>query len=201
MEFDWIWESTLIFFVGKFILRFGGRKSIAQITITQTIVMIGIGSLLIKPVSDYGLLITFLVSTLIVLLMVISEYLEVKFDIWETIFTGKAVKVVENGEPNLKNLKKLRMSVDRLETRLRQSGIPSIKDVKFGTIEVSGQLGYELNEDKKPLTKADVASLFDDIAAIKRRLNIQTMEKENVTTPNNIFEELNNKSFEGNNEP
>lgn len=30
MELDWIWKSILIFFVGTFILRIGGRKSISQ---------------------------------------------------------------------------------------------------------------------------------------------------------------------------
>ncbi|MVX65364.1 DUF421 domain-containing protein [Clostridium chromiireducens] len=46
------------------------------------------------------------------------------------------------------------MTIDRLETRLRQAGISStissINDVKYVTIEVSGQLGYELKYDKEP---------------------------------------------------
>lgn len=202
MNYDWIWESIAIFFIGKLILRIGGRKSISQMTITQTIVMIGIGSLLISPVANRGLLVTLCSAVIITILMIISEYIEVKFDIWETIFTGKAVMVIENGKPIVKNLKKLRMSIDRLETRLRQSGISSIEDVKFGTIEVSGQLGYELNDDKKPLTKSDITSLIEDIRAIKFELGLETTKHDKKTSSNNIFKELNSKTFEGNsNEP
>lgn len=62
MELNWIWQSILIFIVGTFILRVGGRKSISQMTISQTIVMIGLGSLLIQPVTGKGLLITFVVA-------------------------------------------------------------------------------------------------------------------------------------------
>ena len=98
------------------------------------------------------------------MLMVISEYLEIKFDIFESLFSGKAVIVIDNGEIILKNLKKLRLTVDRLETRLRQNGVSSIKDVKTATIEVSGQIGYELKDDKKPLTKEDFITIMAEIS-------------------------------------
>ncbi len=153
MDYNWIWRTLLIFFFGKLILRIGGRKSISQMTITQTIVMVGIGSLLIQPIAGQGIVKTLLVALLFTGLMVISEYLEVKFDLFETFFSGKAVIVIEDGKLNIKNIKKLRLTVDRLETRLRQSGISSIDDVKTATIEVSGQLGYELKDDKKPIKK------------------------------------------------
>ena len=120
MDLNWIWQAILIFIIGTFILRVGGRKSISQMTISQTIVMIGLGSLLIQPVSGKGLLITFLIALILTVLMIITEYLEIKVDFLETLFSGKAVIVVENGKPNIENLKKLRMSIDRLETRLRQ---------------------------------------------------------------------------------
>jgi uncharacterized membrane protein YcaP (DUF421 family) len=202
VELDWIWHSILIFFIGKLILRLGGRKSISQMTITQTIVMIGIGSLLIKPVSGKGLVVTFGAAFVITLLMIATEYLEVKIDLWETIFTGKAVNVIENGKPNIRNLSKLRMSIDRLETRLRQDGISSIADVQHGTIEVSGQLGYELVESKKPLTKEDLAVLMNEISHIKQALGVNTQFQASQNRQKNIFTEINTKKYEGNkNEP
>lgn len=39
---------------------------------------------------------------------------------------------------NEKNLRKLRLTVDKLEERLRQIGISSISDVEFATLETSG---------------------------------------------------------------
>lgn len=199
MDLDWIWQAIVIFFIGTLILRIGGRKSISQMTISQTIVMIGLGSLLIQPVAGRGLFITFAVALLLTLLMMLSEYMEVKIDLFETLFIGKALIVIENGVPNMKNLKKLRLSIDRLETRLRQSGISSIEDIKYATIEVSGQLGYEIKDDKKPLTKADFTTLMAEISEIKQ---IALNKKMDSSQKNNIFEEINNKKFEGNkNEP
>lgn len=200
MDLSWIWQATLIFIIGTFILRLGGRKSISQMTISQTIVMIGLGSLLIQPISGKGLIITFLGALLLTLLMMLTEYFEVKIDFLETIFSGKSVIVVENGNLNIKNLKKLRMTVDKLETRLRQAGISSIEDVKYATIEVSGQLGYELKDNKKPLTKEDFMKLTKEISQLKTMIN--TNIKSKSTKKNDIFKEIKNEKFEGNqNEP
>lgn len=202
MELSWIWHAILIFFIGTFILRVGGRKSISQMTISQTIVMIGLGSLLIQPVSGKGLFITFSAAFLLTLLMVLTEYLEIKIDLLETIFSGKAVIVVKNGQPIYKNLRKLRLSIDRLETRLRQAGISSLDDVKYATLEVSGQLGYELKESKKPITKEDFNLLMTELSYIKETIGC-TMKTSvaNQTLQNNIFYELDSKQFEGKNEP
>lgn len=197
----WIWQTILIFYVGRIVLRLGGRKSISQMTITQVVVMIGIGSLLIQPVSGKGLSRTFAISLLITVLMIITEYLEMKFDILETISTGKSKIVIENGKLNIQNLKKLRMSVDRLETRLRQSGISSIEDIKYATIEVSGQLGYELNENKKPATKEDINLLMNEITQLKTSLGMIASLQLNQNQGNNIFDEIKTKEFEGKNEP
>ncbi len=195
MDLDWIWKAALIFIIGTFILRIGGRKSISQMTISQTIVMIGLGSLLIDPVAGKGLLITFLAALTLTILMIITEYLEVKIDFLENLFSGKSVIVIENGKPNLANLKKLRMSIDRLETRLRQAGISSIEDVKIATIEVSGQLGYELNDNKKPLTQENFVKLMSEFNNLKALFN------SNIKPPakkgNDIFNEIKNDKFEG----
>ncbi|MBW6411535.1 DUF421 domain-containing protein [Clostridium weizhouense] len=201
MNLNWIWESILIFVVGTAILRIGGRKSISQMTISQVIVMIGLGSLLIQPVTGRGLLITFLVALVLTILMIIAEYLEVKVDFLETFINGKAVLVIENGKLNIKNLKKLRLSVDRLETRLRQVGIAAIEDVKWATIEVSGQLGYELKDNKKPVTQEDLGNLINEISQLRIMVsNIKPQSQQ--SQGNNIFQEIENKKFEGNkNEP
>lgn len=198
MELHWSLQAILIFFVGTFILRLGGRKSISQMTISQTVVMIGLGSLLVQPVTGNGLFITFLAALLLSILMIITEYLEVKFDFLENLFAGKAVVVIEDGKPNIKNLRKLRLSIDRLETRLRQAGIVSIDDVKCATLEVSGQLGYELKDNKKFLTKEEFNIIMAEISQIKQLVGGNIQSQQNSNNANNIFEEIKENKFEGN---
>lgn len=199
MQVAWIWKSVLIFVVGTIILRIGGRKSISQMTISQTIVMIGLGSLIVQPVANKGLLITFGSAFIFVMLMLIAEYLQVKVDFLENIFTGQSVIVVENGNLDIKQLKKLRLTVDQLETRLRQVGVTSIADLKYATIEESGQLGYELKDAKKPLTRGEFLSIIEEIATIDKAKINQKLSEEGK---NNIFKEIDTNKFKGNkNEP
>lgn len=199
MDYNLIWKTIVIFFIGKIILRIGGRKSISQMTITQTIVMVGIGSLLIQPIAEKNIWGTLLIAFIYTLLMIVSEYLEIKIDILETFFSGKAIIIIENGEPNLKNLKKLRLTIDGLETRLRQNGISSLQDVKTGTLEVSGQLGYELKDDKKPLTKEDFMTIMSEISKLSQLMNgYQNTQKKD---PDTLFQEVKTKNSEGKNEP
>lgn len=199
MQLAWVWKAFLIFVVGTLILRIGGRKSISQMSISQTIVMIGMGSLLVQPVAQEGLLITFGAAFLLVVLMIISELLQTKIDSIETLISGKSVIVIENGNLDIKELKKLRLTIDQLETRLRQVGISSIEDVKYATIEVSGQLGYELKDHKKPLTRGDFLSIMEEFSNVdKTKINEKLKQK----VENDIFQEIDQKKFEGNkNEP
>lgn len=203
MEFAWIWKSFLIFVLGTLILRIGGRKSISQMTISQTIVMIGLGSLLVQPVANKGIFITFGSAFILVVLMLISEFLQVKVDFIETFLSGKSVVVIENGSLDITELKKIRLTVDQLETRLRQVGITSIEDVKYATIEISGQLGYELKDHKKPLTQGEFLSIMEEVLNIDRdKINKKIKDKAEIINKNDIFKEIDQKKFEGNkNEP
>lgn len=199
MELAWIWKSVLIFIIGTLILRIRGRKSISQMTISQTIVMIGLGSLLVQPVAEKGLFVTFGAAFILVVLMLTAELLQVKLDFVETFISGKSVVVVENGKLKINELKKVRLTVDQLETRLRQVGISSIEDIKYATIEISGQLGYELKDDKKPLTRQEFLSIMGEVTNIDKSKIKQKLKDKNK---NNIFKEIDQKKFEGNkNEP
>jgi len=173
MDFNLIWQTVVIFVVGSIILRIGGRKSISQMTIPQTVIMIAVGSLLIQPVTGNGLWPTLGVATILILSLILTEFIQLKFDGAETTISGKAVPVIENGILIEKNLKKLRLPVDKLEARLRQTGITSINDVQFATLEISGQLGYTLKQEKQHATKEDIQNLI---------ILIQTSQ---LTNPNN----------------
>jgi uncharacterized membrane protein YcaP (DUF421 family) len=175
-------ETILIFIVGTILLRIGGRKSISQMTIPQTIIMIAIGTLLIQPVTGHGLWTTFGLAAILILCLLATEYLQLKFDKSETAISGKAVPVIVNGNIDMDNLKKLRLTVDKLESRFRQAGISSMKDVQYATLEPSGQLGYMLKQAKQPATKEDIQQLIS-------LLQNGQMETQNKVAADNIFSE------------
>ncbi|GFP77374.1 DUF421 domain-containing protein [Clostridium fungisolvens] len=189
MEVALIYKAIVVFIGGTLVLKLGGRKSISQMTIAQTVVMIGMGELIVQPLVDKSLVRTFISAFMLVLSMIFVEYLELKLDFMEKLFSGKSVIVIENGQLKIENMKKLRLTVDRLETRLRQIGVSSIAEVEYATIEVSGQIGYELKDDKKPLTKGEFMDLLGTIPQLKDIVANYKNNEENTKSPD-IFNEI-----------
>ncbi|MGR9047274.1 DUF421 domain-containing protein [Halobacillus faecis] len=171
MMMDWIWKAVLIIIVGTIILRIAGRKSISQMTLSQTVIMIAIGSLLIQPVAGKNIWVTFGVGGVLVLTLMVMEFSQVKFDFMERFLTGRSVSIIENGQLNEKNMKKLRFTVDQLEMKLRQGNITSIADLKSATLEPNGQVGFEYKEHKRPATKQDMDDIYQQILSLKQMLN------------------------------
>ncbi|HZH58600.1 MAG TPA: YetF domain-containing protein [Metabacillus sp.] len=115
--------------------------------------MIGIGSLLVQPLVGKNVWSTLVVGLTLVLTLVIGEYSQIKSDKLEKFISGKAKVLIKDGKLQTEQLKKLRFSVDLLEMKLRQSSVSSLNDVKYATLEPNGQIGFELEENKKPAQK------------------------------------------------
>ena len=169
MDLDWIWKAILIVLAGTLLLRVAGRKSISQMTLAQTVIMIGIGSLLIQPVAGQNIWTTIGVGLILVLTLIVIEYLQVKSDRVEQFITGKSKILIEDGVINEKNFKKLRLTVDQLEMKLRQQGVSQLSDVKWATLEPNGQVGVELMPSAKPVTMKEFSQLQ---AEVKRLINL-----------------------------
>ncbi|MCA0971977.1 DUF421 domain-containing protein [Halobacillus litoralis] len=180
MDMDWIWKAILIIVVGTFILRVAGRKSISQMTLSQTVIMIAIGSLLIQPVAGKNIWVTFGVGGVLVLTLVVVEFLQVKFDFMERLLTGRSTLIIMNGEIQQKEMKRLRFTIDQLEMKCRQQNISSLRDIQTATLEPNGQVGFELKEQSKPATKEDIEQLKQQLVLLKNQLPAPPEQKENI---------------------
>ncbi|MFD1039096.1 DUF421 domain-containing protein [Virgibacillus byunsanensis] len=202
MELDWIWKAIVIVIGGTFLLRFAGRKSIAQMTLAQTVIMIAIGSLLIQPVAGDNIWRTLGAGAVLVATLFVLEFVQVKGDPFEKLITGKSKVLIENGTINEKNLKKLRLTVDQLEMNLRQQNVMRISDVKWATLEPNGQVGYTLKDEAQTVTKKDLQLLRNDIQqTINNALSggQQPNQINNQYTPPNqedIFKEVQQKGHQ-----
>jgi len=187
MDLHFIWKAVVVVVGGIIILRLAGRKSISQLTVAQTVMMISVGSLIIQPVGDRNIWITMVITFLMVITLIFIEYMVLKYDVLETFIYGKSLIVVENGQVNKNNLKKLRLTVDMLEVRLRQQNVKNISDLEWATIESNGQLGYMLKPNKQPATKEDIQMLLSIIQTNQPNSSIPT-----TSSSENIFTEIKN---------
>jgi uncharacterized membrane protein YcaP (DUF421 family) len=167
VDMDLIWKAILVVVGGTLLLRVAGRKSISQMSLAQVVIMVGIGSLLVQPIVGKSIWSTLIVGLVLVVSLVMVEYLQIKVDWVERFITGRSKVLVENGELKVDNLRKLRLTVDQLEMKLRQNQIRSLSDVDEVTLEPNGQLGFVLKENKQPSTKSEIQLLAQEIHALR----------------------------------
>ncbi|MEH6989912.1 DUF421 domain-containing protein [Cytobacillus firmus] len=160
---NFAWHSVILVLAGVLLLRVAGRKSISQMTLAQTVVMISIGSIIIQPIIETSVWKTIVAAGIFVGSLILMEYLQVRYNFIEKFITGKSKIVIENGKLKTANMRKLRFTADQLEMRLRTNGITKISDVKMATLEPNGQLGFELMDDAKPLTVGEFKRLMGEI--------------------------------------
>lgn len=174
-----IWKSILLVISGLLLLRIAGRKSISQMTVAQTVIMISIGSIIIQPIVETSVWKTVVASAIFITALLLMEYLQVKSNAVEKMLTGQSKVVIRDGQIQYDQLKKLRFTVDQLEMRLRQQGITNAADLKTATLEPNGMIGYEWMPKKKPATVEDLELLLNK--TLTKPVNPQNIFNEPVT--------------------
>lgn len=138
-------------------------------TIAQTVVIISMGAMIVEPFADKSVIKTVMTAAIYVILLLAFEFLEFHFKGFSNLFVGKGITVIENGKVDEKNLKKLKLTMKELDSRLRQDGITKLSDIKKATLEYNGELGYELKKGASPLTVDDMEFILNHI--LTERLN------------------------------
>lgn len=176
-------QSFLLVLCGIFLLRIAGRKSISQMTLAQTFIMISIGTIMVQPIVDKSITKAIIGGAIFVITVIALEYLQLKYNSIERFIIGTPKTIIEDGTLHIENLKKLRMTVDQLEMKLRNNGISRIEDIKTATIEPNGLLGYELYKELTPLTT-------EEFKQIMKSCGFDSLESHESNPQENLFTEI-----------
>lgn len=180
-----ILKPIFLYIASVVLIRITGRRSIAQMTISQTILMISLGNIIVEPFADKDIKKTITVAIIFTILLILFEVAEYYSKSFEKLLVGKEKVIVDNGIINQKNMKKLKLTNDELYSRLRQKGINKLEDVKKATLEPNGELGHELIKASQPITVEDMEFILNKF------LNKQNNSSEYI----NLVDELKKKDI------
>ncbi|WP_226038327.1 DUF421 domain-containing protein [Aquibacillus saliphilus] len=189
VDLKFIGNCFLLVFAGIFLLRIAGRKSISQMTLAQTVIMISIGSIIIQPIVETSVVRTLIATGIFILSLILIEWLQIKFNFIERLITGKSKIVIQDGQIQYDQLSKRRLTVDQLEMFIRQKGINKLTDVKTATLEPNGKLGYELKEDARPLTIGEFKKMINPSMLNPSQLPIY-QNNDQQQSKDQIFDEI-----------
>ena len=87
---------------------------------------------------------------------IIVSYLNIKFQFFHKILTGKPAILVKNGKIIETNLEKQRFGMDELLEQIRIAGYPDIRDIEYVILETSGQISVIPKPEKNAVTLQDM---------------------------------------------
>ncbi|MHA6260886.1 DUF421 domain-containing protein [Sporosarcina sp. CAU 1771] len=139
------------------IIKFVGKKVINQISPFTFIAAIVLGELLGNALYDEKIGVFYIVYSMAVWggLLFIFEYLSQKSLAFRGVAEGKPSALIKNGIVDRESLKKNRLTINQLQSLLRQSETFSIREVAYCYLEANGSISILKKSKYQKTTQED----------------------------------------------
>ncbi|HOP72514.1 YetF domain-containing protein [Thermoclostridium caenicola] len=151
-------RSLLAFLILLVLIRIIGKQQVSQLTFFDYVLGITIGSFAstLSVQLNENSLATIWGMVIWALLALLLAFADIHCPWLRKLAEGKPSVVIENGHLRIRNLKRLRITIDELMSQLRIQGVFNISDVEYAIFEPNGQLSVQKKSQKQPLTPADL---------------------------------------------
>ena len=149
----------LIYILLILTMRFMGKRQIGQLQLSELVTTILLSELAVQPITDENIPISFAVipiATLISLEIIIS-FAVTKISFLKPIFDGKPSILINRGNIDLKEISRVRISMEEFLSQLRIAGIADISDVDYAILEQNGQLSVIPKRSESPPTSSELS--------------------------------------------
>ena len=160
-----VFFRTIIFIVFIVIaLRIMGKRQIGQLQPSEFVVTILLSEIAAAPIQDTEIPIfsNIIAMSVLVGIELLMSAVCLKSLKLRSALQGNAVVLINNGKLDMKQLKRLRYTVDDIMEALRQKDVFNIDDVQFAVAETNGSLSVLLKPEKRTLTVEDAGKSGSD---------------------------------------
>ncbi|KZL92655.1 DUF421 domain-containing protein [Clostridium magnum] len=153
-----VFRSISTYIILLILGRIIGRKLISRITFFDFIVGITLGSIAVRIAlgSQESPLLASISAIVITTMVVISDNLDIKSIKFRKLVDGEPIILISNGKLLDYNLKKVKITINKLMMQLREKDIFNVDDVALAVIESDGELTVLPKENKQPITTGDL---------------------------------------------
>lgn len=145
----------LVYFFTYLSTRIMTKKAIVEMTAYEVAGLMVLANVAAEPLVDkvviksvYGVGCLILLMTIVARLAIINKF--------TAFLEHTATKVIENGQIDMKALKRLCLSLNQLEGLLRERGYDKVSDVQTAVFEPQGNLSVFPKAENKPVTLKDL---------------------------------------------
>lgn len=159
-------RTFILYAIVLFALRIMGKSELSKLSTFQMVVLFMIAELASIPIdSPTASLVSGVMAIFTLLfLQVLLSYLSIKSEKVKTFINGRPSILIENGMINIKEMSRLRITINDLFEQLRIGNCPSITDVEYAVMESNGQLSIiaKTDQEKLPLVVVSDGMIYED---------------------------------------
>lgn len=152
-------RTFILYMIVLFVLRVMGKGELSKMDPFQMVILFMIAELASIPIESPDVSILTGVTALVTLLFlqVLISFVSLKSERFKKLVSGRPSILIEKGNIDVRELNRLRISINDLTEQLRLKNYPSIADLDYAILEVNGDLSVIPSPDKRALTPADLS--------------------------------------------
>jgi uncharacterized membrane protein YcaP (DUF421 family) len=168
----------IVYFFTFLATRIMTKKAIAEMTAYEIAGLMVISNVAAEPLVDKVVIKSVYGVGMLVILMTITGRLAL-INKLTPIFEHTATIVIENGQINIKALKRLHLTLNQLEGLLRQQGYDKVSDIQTAVFEAQGNLSVFPKAVNMPVTLKDL-----NIPASDKQITLPLILDGNIISSN-----------------
>ncbi|AOT71366.1 YetF domain-containing protein [Geosporobacter ferrireducens] len=151
-------RTLILYIVVLICMRLMGKGEVAEMQPFELVIMLMIAELAALPMGDTGIpLMNGIIAIIALVFAQVSiSMINLKSEKVRSIICGKPSILIDHGQINEKELKRLRISLNDLVEQIRAKDYPSVADVEFAILETNGDLSIIPKANKRTVTLEDL---------------------------------------------
>ena len=137
-----LFRAIILYALVMFSLRLMGKRQLGELQPAEFVITILISNIASLPIEDSSIPMALGMIPVLVLVAfeILISNLSLQSKAFRSLLSGKPIIVIQDGEIQQKQLRKLRFSIDDLMESLRQNGIFDVRDVEYAIVETNGNV-------------------------------------------------------------
>lgn len=152
-------RTFILYIIVLFVLRVMGKGELSKMDPFQMVILFMIAELASLPIEspDVSLLNGITALFTLLFLQVLISVISLKSERFKKIISGSPSILIDKGNMDFREMKRLRISINDLIEQLRLKNFPSLADLDYAILEVNGDLSVIPSPSKRPVTPSDLS--------------------------------------------
>ena len=151
-------RTIILYFFVILSVRLMGKRQIGQLQPSELVITFLLSEIASLPLEniDMPLLVPIVCVAVLVSFELILSYLSLSNSTVRRITQGNPLFIIKEGKIDIKQMKRLRFTVEDLMEALRQKDIFDLTDVEYAVVETNGTLSVFTKFDRTPPNREDL---------------------------------------------